>query len=266
VNDLAAVLAAAAGWMLGGGPLPAGPPPLHVPVRRVVLGLGAAAATGVIALAGGTDPMIAASLATMAALVPGALAERSRRAAAERLAGRWPDFVAAIRSELAGGASVPEATIAAGHRLGDRFAALAGDLEASLGAGEDLAEAFEGIRRAWADPLADRVLVTLAASAAAGGDRVGAILSALGASIADEVRLRRAHDAALTQQRLTAGVALVAPWALLVLTTSTNPQAADALARPGGRMVVAAGLAATAAGYVLARRAARLAQPGRVFR
>jgi Flp pilus assembly protein TadB len=219
-----------------------------------------------VALAGGIDPVVAAALGTMAAVVPGALAERSRRAAAERLAERWPDLVAAIRSELAGGASVPEATITAGRRLGDRFGDLAEDLEAALAAGEDLAGALDHVRRGWADPLADRVLVTLAAAAAAGGDRVGAILGALGASIADEVRLRRAHDAALTQQRLTAGVALVAPWALLVLTTTTNPQAAEALARPGGRMIVAGGLAATAAGYLLARRAARLARPGRVFR
>jgi len=266
VRDLAAVLAAAAGWMLAGGPVPGGGGPLDLPLRRVALGLAAGAAIGAVAFAGGIDPMIAAALGAMTAVVPGALAERSRRTAADRLAGRWPDFVAAIRSELSGGASIPEATMAAGRRLGGRFAALAADLEASLAAGNDLAGALEKIRRAWADPLADRVLVTLTAAAAAGGDRVGAILSALGASIADEVRLRRAHDAALTQQRLTAGVALVAPWALLVLTTTTNPQAADALARPGGRMIVAGGLAATAAGYLLARRAARLARPGRVFR
>ena len=43
------------------------------------------------------------------------------------------------------------------------------------------------------------------------------ILAALGVSVADELRLRKAHRAALTEQRLTAAVALIAPWALLAL-------------------------------------------------
>jgi Flp pilus assembly protein TadB len=95
---------------------------------------------------------------------------------------------------------------------------------------------------------------------------VATILASLAASVADELRLRRSHHAALTQQRLTAGVALVAPWVLLMLTTSTNPQSAAALSTPTGRLVVVAGLSATVTGFALARRSARLSRPPRIFR
>ena len=101
--------------------------------------------------------------------------------------------------------------------------------------------------------------------AASRGDLVGAILGALGSSVADELRLHKAHDAALTQQRLTAAVALVAPWVLLLLTVTSNPGAAAAYRTPTGTLVVAGGLVATALGYVLAIRTARLARPPRLF-
>jgi tight adherence protein B len=121
------------------------------------------------------------------------------------------------------------------------------------------------VRADWADPLADRVLTTLAAAAGIGGERVGTVLSGLAGSVADELRLRRAHQAALTEQRLTAGVALAAPWGLLLLTTATNPQATAAYATRTGTLVVLTGLVATSAGFWLSRRAARLSHMPRVF-
>jgi Flp pilus assembly protein TadB len=98
-----------------------------------------------------------------------------------------------------------------------------------------------------------------------GGSRVDAVLAGLSRSVADEVRLRSAHDAALTQQRLTAGVALVAPWALLLLTITTNPHAAASFRSPSGRVVILIGFVGTVAGRFLTSRAARLAAPPRVL-
>ena len=69
----------------------------------------------------------------------------------------------------------------------------------------------------------------------------------------------------MTEQRLTAAVALIAPWALLVLTVSTNPQAAHAFRTPTGAIVIGVGMAATGIGYVLARRSAELSKAPRVF-
>jgi tight adherence protein B len=144
--------------------------------------------------------------------------------------------------------------------------AIGRDLERSLAQGLTFAEALERRRKDLADPVADRVLTSLAFAARAGGGRVADILGMLGQSVGDELRLRRAHDAALTQQRLTAAVALAAPWGLLLLTVATNPQAADAYGTPSGTKVVGLGVAMTGAGFLLARRSARLARAARVFR
>jgi hypothetical protein len=85
-------------------------------------------------------------------------------------------------------------------------------------------------------------------------------------SVADDLRLRKAHEAALTQQRLTAAVALIAPWALLLLTITTNPQAASIYASSSGSSIILLGLAGTGLGYALARRTARLSRAPRLFR
>jgi len=124
---------------------------------------------------------------------------------------------------------------------------------------------MDDARAAWSDPITDRVFTTLAAASEIGGRHVDAVLATLTSSIGDELRLRRAHDAALTEQRLTAGVALVAPWAMLGLSLATNPTASESFSSPTGSLIVGIGLFATVLGYVLARRSARLSQPPRLF-
>ena len=268
MRSAAVIAAAAAAWTLSGGDLPAAP---HLVVDRSRLqalpaALGAAALGFTTALGLSGDPIIAAAIAVLAAAIPPGLAESRRRSRLQKTADRWPDFLGIMQGHLAGGATVPEAIIAAGRRTGDEFAALSNHLAEAIAIGSPLADALTEARRTWDDPIADRVLMTLAAASITGGRTVAATLASLASSVADELRLRHAHDASLTQQRLTAAVALAAPWVLLVLTTSTNPQAAAALARPTGRLIVAGGLAATSLGYFLARRTARMSAPPRVFR
>lgn len=94
---------------------------------------------------------------------------------------------------------------------------------------------------------------------------MGAALGALTTSVNEDLRLRRAHDAALTEQRLTAGVALSAPWVILALSVATNPTSSEAFATRTGKLIVAGGFLATAVGYAMARRSARLSRPPRLF-
>lgn len=182
-------------------------------------------------------------------------AGRRARTAAER----WPDFLTAVRSRLATGASMPEACAAAARHLGGAFACL------DRGPGQPFSTTIAQARQTWSDSLADRVLMSLEAAETAGGPTVGAVLGSLAASVADDLRLRRAHHAALTEQRLTAAVALLAPWAILVLSILTNPTAAEAFATPTGNAIVGGGAIATLVGFAMARRAARLSRPPRVF-
>lgn len=267
MRGLTALFAAAAAWSLTGLPLPALTlRPLRLPHLAVLAGscgAGTAAFLGAASL-GGSRP-VAGALAGLGFVVPISLDVARRRRAVEAAAGRWPDFLAALRGRLAAGEALPEATAAAAAGGGERLESLRRRLAEGRVAGRSYAAVLAAAREDWRDPLADRVLITLAAAAGIGGERVGEVLSRLAASVADELRLRRAHEAALTEQRLTAAVALGAPWALLLLTTATNPQAAAAYSASAGTWVVGVGLAATALGFWLARRVARLSEMPRVF-
>jgi len=109
------------------------------------------------------------------------------------------------------------------------------------------------------------VLTTIRVAAVTGGAHVDAVLSSLALSLSDEIRVRRAHEGAVAQQQMTAGVALVAPWLILALSLATNPQANAEFSTSTGHLILVAGAFATGTGYVLARRAARLSRPPRVF-
>lgn len=267
MRGLAVLLAAGAGWALAGAPLPrVGLPALpRFPPRTWLLAVGAGAAAWLLALGVTGAPAVAVGIAALAAAAPFWRAHASAAQRRAELADAWPDLLATLRSRIAAGEALPDAFVAAAA-AGGQLAEAGAHLEAELRAGVPFGTALDGLRAELEDAIADRVLTTLATAHRTGGQRVGAILGALGASVADELRLRKAHDAALTQQRLTAAVALVAPWALLVLTVTGNPQAAAAYRSPTGVAIIGGGLAATAAGYLLALRTARLSKPHRLFR
>jgi tight adherence protein B len=267
MRGLAVLAAATAAWTLTGLPLPP-PPRIRIPPLRpilVVAGLLAGPVAALAALALGGNAATALAMGAAAAIAPVPVAAARARHAAEQAASRWPDFLAALRGRLSAGEALPDATAAAAAAAGDRLAGLGRRLAEGRAAGRPFTTTLAEVRSEWADPLADRVLTTLAAASSIGGDRVGKVISGLAGSVADELRLRRAHQAALTEQRLTGAVALGAPWALLLLTTATNPQATAAYSTRTGTTVVLAGLAATTVGFWLSRRAARLSRMPRVF-
>lgn len=267
MRGIAILLAASSVWVLAGGSLPPAPrlrKPSVSPSGAIrALAVGGAVAALALGLTG--TLVVSVALGTLAAAAPLAAesARHNRRQAA--IADQWPDLLAALRSRLAGGESLQEAFEGAARRSGGFFEDAADRLSDHARTGAGFASAIEEVRAGMADPIADRVLATLTAATQSGGHRVSEIIGALSASVADELRLRKAHDAALTQQRLTAAVALVAPWGLLALTVASNPQAADVYRTASGSAVVLGGLVATSTGYLLARRAARLAKAPRVF-
>lgn len=211
------------------------------------------------ALASGLTGMVPVAVGVLAATLPGARRHRSRERELRHEAARWPDFLAAVRSRLATGVAIPAACADAGRHIGGRFLLLAAP------PGLAFAKVIAAARHEWSEPLADRILTTLEVANAVGGSHVGIVLGTLVASVNDDLRLRRAHDAALTEQRLTAAVALLAPWVILALSVATNPASAEAFSTSTGNLIIGGGLTATVVGYVLARRSARLSRPPRLF-
>lgn len=240
------------------------PIPLEVRLRPrlspgTVIGLVSGLSVWALTRSLDAPPAVAVAAGVLTAPVPMSLRRASVRRTAMRESSRWPDFIAAIRSRIATGASLSEATRAAARHLGGRF------IDLDRGPGEPFSTSLRRVRTDWADPLTDRVLTTLEIAAEVGGRHVDTVLAVLATSVGDELRLRRAHHAALTQQRLTAAVALVAPWAMLALSIATNPTAAESYSSRTGTLIVLGGLMATVTGFLLARRAAELSEPPRVF-
>ena len=211
-------------------------------------------------------PSVAIAIGILASAIPAAAEVGRRSRQHEDLAGAWPDFLALMRGRVVAGETLPDAFVAAAERSPEPLRSSANQITEAVSFGDGFAAALERLRDQLDDATADRVLATIAAAHRSGGPRVGLVLTSLGVSVADELRLRRSHIAALTEQRMTALVALIAPWALLALTIATNPQSALSYRRPTGTLIVAVGLVATSLGYLTARRtAAALSRAPRVF-
>jgi tight adherence protein B len=267
VRGFAALLAGAAAWIMVSGwtpairiPKPELPSPLAIPAAAA-----AGVAAGLFALGLLAVPAAAIAIGLLIAAIPVAIDTARRRREREAMAEAWPDFLALMSGRISAGVTLPDAFIAAARRAPEPLSVAARPVEESVAFGDGFVPGLERLRAQLDDPTSDRVLTTLAFAHQSGGHRVAAVVSTLGGSIADELRLRRAHTAALTEQRLTATVALAAPWVLLALTISTNPQAAAAYRTATGSAIIATGFVLTALGFLAARRSARLSQAPRVL-
>ncbi|MGI9585080.1 MAG: type II secretion system F family protein [Acidimicrobiia bacterium] len=267
MRGIAVLAAAAAGWVLVTGQIPRVGFALPTIRLRTALLAVAAFVTAFVLTYGLLDVLsVAVAIALLAGGTPIAVSQSSRARQEAEIRGRWPDILTHVRSSVGAGATLPDAVIGAMRTGGDRFEEMADLIRTEVAFGGGFRGALETIRREDDDPTTDRVLVTLSTANSTGGARVGEIVGMLGASVADETRLRRAHDAALTEQRMTVNVALVAPWALLCLSIATNTQARLAFSSAEGTIVVGIGFVATVLGWALANRTARLSRAPRVFR
>ncbi len=266
VRGMTALVAAGAVWVLVVGLVPIGTWTmprirLRVVAAAIVAGLvGSAVAFGML---GTVAPALA--IGVLFSAVPARVAQSRTEARVNERIDRWPDLIAHARSSVAAGATLPDAFIDGCDRVGGDFARYGDTVRHEIIYGGGFQPALIQLRQELRDPVADRVLATFTIAQQTGGHRVGDVLSALGGSVADELRLRKAHDAALTEQRWTATVALVAPWILLSLSIATNPQSADTFSTVEGMVVVVGGLVATGLGWILARRASRLSAAPRLF-
>jgi Flp pilus assembly protein TadB len=261
-------MAGAAAWIVVSGWTPTVRiPKPELPSRWVVpAAVASGVAAGLFALGLLAVPAAAVAIGLLVAAVPVTIDAGRRRRGREAVAEAWPDLLALMSGRIAAGATLPDAFIAAARRAPEPLGSTARPIEESVAFGDGFAPALERLRAQLDDPTSDRVLTTLVFAHQSGGRRVGVVISSLGGSIADEVRLRQAHTAALTEQRMTAAVALTAPWVLLALTISTNPQAAAAYRTATGSAIIGIGFALTSLGFLAARRSARLSQAPRVIR
>jgi len=260
------ILAASSVWVLVTSRTPTLRFRVNFSLRSVVTGVVVSLGTAFVMYGFLGTVMPAVAIGILAASVPVAVELARAKAVARTQMELWPDALAHMRASISAGLTLPDSLIDACRTVGGPLSLFADEVRTEVAFGRGFAPALVSMREALDDPVSDRVLATLVVANRVGGHRVGDVLSSLQESVADDLRLRRAHDAALTEQRWTAGVALVAPWALLVLSIATNPQASFAFDTQEGAMVVGIGFVATVSGWLLARRSARLSEPPRLFR
>ena len=266
MRGVAVILAASSAWVLVTSRTPTFHIRVNVSLSSVAIGVVASIGTAFLmyGFLGTVVPSVA--LGILAASVPIAVEHGRAKASMRAQMELWPDALAHMRASISAGLTLPDALMDACRRVEGPLGLFADEIRTEVAFGGGFAPALKSMRSTLDDPVSDRVLATLVIANRVGGHRVGDVLSSLQESVADDLRLRRAHDAALTEQRWTAGVALIAPWALLVLSIATNPQAAYAFDTTEGALVVGIGFVATVSGWLLARRSARLSEPPRLFR
>lgn len=267
MRGVAVLMAVASVWLIAVRDVPSVRLPQWrlSPTRALIcVAAGMAGTTVALGLLGTLYPAIAFGI--IAATIPIHIWSARARSQDRDAASAWPDLLAHIRSSVAAGATLPDAYVGAAQRVGGPFSATVDEVRRMLIFGEGFDEAMRIVRESVDDATGDRVTLTLTVANDTGGSRVGEVLAALSSSIAGETRLRQAHEAALTEQRWTAGVALAAPWLILALSIATNPQAAEAFDTAEGALVVGIGLVMTVAGWALSRRVSALSSSPRMLR
>jgi tight adherence protein B len=177
----------------------------------------------------------------------------------------WPEAVDNLASAIRAGLSLPEALCQLGDRgpqqIRPAFAAFSQDFRAT-GRFEDCLGA---LKDRLVDPVADRIIESLRVTRDVGGSDLGRVLRTLSAFLREDARTRGELEARQSWIVNAARLAVVAPWAVLLLL-STRPETAAAYDSPAGMTVLAGGAASTVIAYRLMARVGRLPVEERVLR
>lgn len=183
----------------------------------------------------------------------------ARRRRARKL---WPDVIDSIRVSLRAGSTLLESVSAAATMVPGEWRTAWEGLESDLRRGSDAESALRRLQHALADPIADRVVESLAVAREFGGTELPAVLSELARSIRHEQGIR---DEARTRQswvRHAATLGVVAPWVVLALLTS-RPENREAYASASGSVLIVASAGATVVAYFVMTALGTLREPRR---
>ncbi len=182
---------------------------------------------------------------------------RRRRARA-----MWPDIIDSIRVSLRSGSTLLESVSAASAMVPPDWRTAWGGLETDLRRGADAESALRRLQHVLADPIADRVVESLAVAREFGGTELPAVLSELARSIRREQGIR---DEARTRQswvRHAATLGVIAPWVVLALLASRSENR-DAYASVSGTVLIVASAGATVVAFFLMTALGSLREPRR---
>ena len=227
--------------------------------------VGTALVVAVVAIAITRLSMVGIVAGSAGATIPLALLKRRARRREEALRDAWPDAIGALIAMLRSGTSLPDAVAALADRGPTALRPAFESFRNRYRASPSFVLALEGLGREVDDPVGDKVVVTLQLAYEVGGSDLVRALRTLGDFVRDDLRVRREIAARWSWTVTAARLAAAAPWLVLAMMSS-RPEAAAAYSSASGAVVVILGGVATALGYRLMLRAARLPEPRRIGR
>lgn len=207
---------------------------------------------------------IAACFAVFGAAVPWLLLSWQARRRSTALRELWPDAIDHARSAIRAGLTLPEALIQLGETgpegLREPFQQFARDYRA----GARFVDALDRLKARMADPVADRLVVSLRLTREVGGADIGRLLQTLSEFLRQDARIRAELEARQSWTVNAARLAVCAPW-LVLLLLGTQPAAVAAYRSAAGGAVLLAGMVASVVCYRVMLRIGALPREKRVF-
>lgn len=207
---------------------------------------------------------IGACFGLFGAAIPWFLLSWQARRRAVALREVWPDAIDHARSAIRAGLTLPEALIQLGESgpeaLREPFREFARDYRS----GARFVDALDRLKARMADPVADRLVVSLRLTREVGGADIGVLLQTLSEFLRQDARIRSELEARQSWTVNAARLAVVAPWIVLLLL-GTQPAAVTAYQSALGGVVLLAGLIVSAVCYQAMLRIGALPRDKRVL-
>jgi tight adherence protein B len=234
------------------------------PAQFLGASVGVGLAVGAVAIVIVGSLAVACIGAVAGAVTPAAYSRARSRSVHAQQRRDWPDAIELLAGAVRAGDTVPAAIAVVADRGPTSLRPVFRGVVSDHRVAGDLVGALERMGAAAADPIADRVVRTLALAHRVGGRALGDVLRTLAGFLREDLANRREIESRQSWIVVAARVAAAAPWLVLVLVAS-RPQGARAFDSPAGVVVLLVGAVVTVAGYRSMLRLGRLPEEPRAL-
>lgn len=220
---------------------------------------------GLVVLAVTSLPVMGALSAVAGAWLPIGVLRRRARSRRRALMQAWPDAVDTLVSAVRAGMSLPEAVADLGARGPEVLRPAFEEFGVEYRATGSFASALESLHMRLADPVADRVIVSLRIARDVGGTDLARVLTTLSDFLRDDARSRGEIEARQGWTVNAARIAVAAPWLTLGLLC-TRVDAVAAYSTATGAIVIAVCAVLSVLAYRTMMMVGRLPAERRILR
>lgn len=207
-------------------------------------------------------------LALLGALLGGAapylLIQRRATQRVEGLRELWPDVVDHLRSAVRAGMSLPEALMQLQYRGPEELRPVFEQFSRDYRSSGDFLSSLNRLKDRLSDPTSDNIVEALKVTREVGGTDLGRLLGTLSEFLRENARTRAEIQARQSWTVNAAKLAVVAPWAVLLLM-GTQPSTVQIYNSFAGVVVLSFGILVSFLAYRLMLRIGKLPQEKRVL-